>query len=284
MTLLDPRLHAVRADAADRALQGKVERPVYLDPVEKTVAAASTPLRREPRHDSRQDTEILHGERVKVFEETAEGWAWVQLETDGYVGWCAAEALRPVGREPTHRVAVLRTFVYPGPDLKLPPVMLISLEAAVAVLGQEGDFARTEAGYVFSRHLRPLGSPLQDWVSLAERFAGTPYYWGGRTSLGLDCSALVQLPMLACGLACPRDSDMQEATLGSPVEARDPSAFERGDLVFWKGHVAIALGGGTMLHANGFHMDTVIEPAAETIARIGAAGLPVTGVRRLSRG
>ncbi len=277
----DPRLNAIRPDAADRALAGRVDRPRYLDPAVKTVAAAAAPLRREPRSDAAQDSELLHGERVRVFEETAEGWAWVQLETDSYVGWCPADALAAPGPAPGHLVTSLRTFVYPGPDLKLPPLMWLSLGSRVAVLGEAGDYLRTDAGYVFARHLTPPGALPSDWVAVAARFVGTPYYWGGRTSLGLDCSGLVQLAMLACGMACPRDSDMQEAALGEPVATRDPDAFERGDLVFWKGHVAIALGDGRLLHANGFHMDTVIEPATETITRIAAAGLPVTSVRRI---
>ncbi|ESR24051.1 C40 family peptidase [Lutibaculum baratangense] len=282
MTALDPRLHAIRPDAADRALAGEVDRPRYLDPVAKVVSAASASLRREPRPDSRQDTELLHGERVKLFEETPEGWAWVQSESDGYVGWCPAGALETPGPAPTHRVAALRTWVYPGPDLKMPPLMLVSLNSEVAVLDLEGDFARIPAGFVFARHLRALDDPLCDWVAVAERFVGTPYYWGGRTSLGLDCSALVQMAMGACGLSCPRDSDMQERTLGAPVEPVPTDGWRRGDLVFWKGHVAIALGDGRLLHANGHHMDTVIEPAGTVVERILAKeGCPVSSVRRV---
>ena len=280
MTELDPRLNAIRPDAADARLAAQVERPRYLEPVERQIVAASTSLRREPRSDSRQDSELLHGERVRVFEETPEGWAWVQLVADSYVGWCASEALGAV-EAPTHRVAPLRTYVYPGPDLKLPPLMQLSINALVAVAGEEGKFARTGAGFIYAAHLMPIGRHETDWVDVAGRFVGTPYFWGGRTSLGLDCSALVQLSMQACGMACPRDSDMQEKALGTPVNDWEPASLRRGDLVFWKGHVAIGLGGGDLLHANGFHMDTVIEPAERTIARIAGEGLPVSSVRRL---
>lgn len=281
MSDLDPRLNAIRDDAADRSLSGQVDRPRYLDPVPRTLVAGSAPLRRQPRHDVGLDTELLHGERVHLFEETDEGWAWVQLETDSYVGWCPSEALGEPGAEPTHVVSALRTFVFPGADLKLPPIMHVSFGSRVAVLDWEGDYALTEGGYVYWRHLRPLHEFPKDWVAVAERFLGTPYYWGGRTSLGLDCSALVQLALVAGGWHCPRDSDMQENMLGQPIEERDPYAFRRGDLVFWRGHVAIALGDGWVLHANGHHMETVIEPARAAIDRIGDQGLPITSVRRL---
>lgn len=280
MRPLDRRLHAWRADLADAGLKGQVEAARFVAGTPALVRAASAPLRREPRPDAPLDTEALHGESVRVFEETAEGWAWVQLDGDGYVGWCPSEALGRPGEAATHRVARLRTFVYPGPSIKLPPLMLLSMNAAVAVLDTEGAFARTDTGFIWAGHLAPLGERTADWVAVAELFVGTPYLWGGRTSLGLDCSALVQMALAAAGIACPRDSDMQEAAFGLPAVAFDPEALVRGDLIFWKGHVAIARGDGTIVHANGHHMETVIEPAAGAVARIRKAGLAVTSVGR----
>lgn len=281
MAVLDPRLHAVRPDLADIRLKGRVEARRFVEGVPRRVAAASAPLRRSPRPDAALDTEALHGEMLRVFEETAEGWAWVQLDGDGYVGWCPAGALAEPGPEPTHRVRGLRTFAFPGPSIKLPPVMLLSLNARVAASGPDGPFLRTEAGWIYGAHLAPLAAREPDWVAVAGRFVGTPYLWGGRTSVGLDCSGLVQMAMAAAGLACPRDSDMQERALGTPVDRHDLSALRRGDLMFWKGHVAVARGDGTIVHASGHHMEVVIEPVAEAIARIAGAGLEVTSIRRL---
>lgn len=280
-TDLHPRLTAARPDLADSRLRGIVTADRYVDGTVRRVVDGSAPLRRDPRPDSPLDTEFLHGETVRVFEETAEGWAWVKADRDGYVGWCPAAAFGPADAAPTHRVRVLRTFVYPGPAIKLPPLAMLSMNSPVAVSSIDGDFARTDIGFVHAGHLVRLGDCAPDWVAVADAFLGTPYLWGGRTSIGLDCSALVQMALTAAGIACPRDTDMQEAGLGRVIDERDPARLERGDLVFWKGHVAIARGDGSMVHANGHHMETVIEDIAGAISRIEAAGLPVTSVRRL---
>jgi len=280
MTALHPRLTPARPDLADKRLEGTVTASRFVEGAAKQVVAASAPLRREPRSDSALDTELLHGETVRVFEETAEGWAWIQLDTDGYVGWCPAEALGAVGPAPTHRVTILRTFVYPGPSIKQPPLMMLSMNARVAVASSDDHFARTDAGFIYARHLVPLETFEPDWVGVAERFVGTPYLWGGRTSIGLDCSALVQMAMTAAGLPCPRDTDMQEGALGTDLGVNDLTGLQRGDLLFWKGHVAVARGDATMVHANGHHMDTVVEPIEEAVARIAREGLSVTSVKR----
>ncbi len=132
-------------------------------------------------------------------------------------------------------------------------------------------------------HLKPIGDNESDFVSVAERFLGVPYLWGGKTALGLDCSGLVQIALAACGVACPRDSDMQERALGLAAGDAGFLQFKRGDLVFWKGHVAIVRDAANLLHANAFHMAVVIEPITEAVARIRAAGSEVTGLRRIAR-
>ncbi|MEJ8570872.1 C40 family peptidase [Microbaculum marinum] len=281
MNQLHPRLNAFRTDLADARLQGRVSAERFVEGAPRQVVTASAPLRRDPHPDAPLDTELLHGESVRVFEETAEGWAWVQSDSDGYVGWCPGEALGAVGAPPTHRVRTLRTFVYPGPSIKLPPVTMLSINCRVAATEQDEQFVRIGSGFVYARHLAPADAYETDWVGVAESFLGTPYLWGGRTSIGLDCSALVQMAMTAAGLPCPRDTDMQEEALGTPVQADDLASLERGDLLFWKGHVAIARGDATMVHANGHHMDTVIEPIDGANRRIARAGLDVTSVRRL---
>ena len=180
---------------------------------------------------------------------------------------------------------MLRTHAYPGPSIKLPPRMALSLGARLKIVGREGDFAVSADGlHLWARHLAESGSREPDHVAVAERFLETPYLWGGRTSEGIDCSGLVQTALDAAGVASPRDSDMIEAGSGEPIAIDDPrTPLERGDLVFWKGHVGIMRDSATLLHANGWHMKTVSEPLAEVRDRIAASGGgKVTSVRRLA--
>ncbi|MGA7490325.1 MAG: NlpC/P60 family protein [Xanthobacteraceae bacterium] len=250
------------------------------------VAEPTAPLRRAPSPDAPLDTEALKGERVTVYETTEEGWAWGQLEADGYVGFIPAGALRDPGPAPTHKVAALRTLVFPGPSVKLPPIEALPLGCRLAITRVEAPFAVTATGgYVPARHLAALDSAESDFVAVAERFLGAPYLWGGKTSLGLDCSGLVQVALAACGMPCPRDSDMQEAALGESLQPPlDFSTLRRGDLMFWKGHVAVVRDAATLVHANAFHMAVAFEPIREAIARVRAAGSEVTSVHRLQPG
>lgn len=279
----DRRITPARSDLADERLRGTVDATRYSAGTVRRVAAPSTPLRPHPSPEAPFDTEALMGERLRVYDEH-EGWAWGQLETDGYVGYLSAEALGPEDPAPTHRVAALRSFVHPGPNLKLPPLAHLSLGAAVPVLGREGEWAKIgSAAFVFAAHLKPLGENESDFVAVAERFLGTPYLWGGKTSLGLDCSGLIQLSLAAAGIPAPRDTDMQLEALGEPVmPAPDLSGLARGDLIFWKGHMGVMLDPERLLHANGHHMAVAIEPlrVAEERIRLNSYG-PIVAVKRL---
>ena len=279
----DPRLTPARPDLAANYLKGKVSAARFVAGELREVVEAQAPVRRAPAPDAPLDTEALKGERVTVYETTDEGWAWGQLETDRYVGWLPANALSAPGPLPTHRVAALRTIVFPGPSIKLPPIEMLSLGARLAIVRGQDNFAVTATGgYVPQVHLAPLPTVEKDFIAVAERFVGVPYLWGGKTSLGLDCSALVQLALAACGIACPRDSYMQEEALGRPIDpGGNLSNLHRGDLVFWQGHVAIARDRDTLVHANSYHMAVAIEPTVAAIARICVDGRPPTSVRRI---
>jgi cell wall-associated NlpC family hydrolase len=284
MPAFDPRLTPARADLAAKHLEGKVPAARYVEGRVVEVVAPAAPLRRAPRPDAALDTEALKGERVTIYDTNEDGWSWGQLAADRYVGWLPSAALAPPGPAPTHRVAALRTLVFPGPSIKLPPLEALPLGVTLAIAHVKDRMAITPAGaYLPAQHLVPIASYEPDFVAVAERFVGAPYLWGGKTVLGLDCSGLVQTALTACGMACPRDSDMQEAALGERVAAGDFSDWRRGDLVFWKGHVAIVRDPTSVLHANAFHMAVAIEPLADALARISAAGSEVTSVRRIAR-
>jgi hypothetical protein len=280
MTSYDPRITPARPDLAASHLAGKVEAARFADGYVREVAEPQAPLRRSPSPDAPLDTEALKGERVTIYDSNEEGWSWGQLAADSYVGWLPSSALRDPGPPPTHRVAVPRTLVFPGPSIKLPPSEGLSFGCRLAIKRIEGPLAVTDSnGFVPACHLKPADTGELDFVAIAERFIGVPYLWGGRTSLGIDCSGLVQLALTASGVTCPRDSDMQERALGSAALL---SELQRGDLLFWKDHVAIARDATTLIHANAFHMAVAFESAQEAIERIAAAGSEVTSVRRIS--
>jgi hypothetical protein len=277
----DPRRHAYRDDLAAEALRGLVEAPLYAAPVPMQVMRSAAPLRRGPDASLGYETELLAGEIFDVYA-VANGFAWGQARRDSYVGYCVAEALGPLQSPPTHRVSALRSFLYPGPGMKTTPLDYLPYGAEVAVEAREGDYARTSLGFLYAAHLEKLDLHKSDPVSEAERFLGVPYLWGGKSSLGLDCSGLVQTACFACGIASPRDSDMQEAELGSPLPLpNDPAHLPRGALLFWPGHVALAQGDGRMIHANAFHMQVVSEDIIPALARIAGKGPGLRSVRLL---
>jgi cell wall-associated NlpC family hydrolase len=279
---LDPRVTPARPDLAAAHLRGQVQAARFVEGTLRRIFAPVVGLRQAPRHDAEIQTEALFGERVTIYEATEEGWAWGQLELDGYVGWLPASAVTEVGPPPTRRVAALGTFMFARPDIKTVPAAAFPFGCRFTIMRDEGGFAvSNEGGYIPLQHLVPLAHSESDYVATARRFLGVPYLWGGRSSLGLDCSALVQLALQAAGVDCPRDSDMQ-AGLGAAVDfAGDISKLKRGDLIYWQGHIGLVVGEGRFLHANAHHMAVAEEPLAEAIHRIRAGGLEILTVRRL---
>jgi cell wall-associated NlpC family hydrolase len=282
-TKLDPNLHPVRPDLAASRYRGVVAAKRFADPVTYKVTAGVCPVRKEPAGDGEQLSQALHGDYVDILEER-DGFGWGQMLSDGYVGWFDMDALSAPVQSPTHRVIALRTYGYSGPSVKSAPHFLLSLNATVTVTDQtEGNLVFCgRSGWIAASHLAPIGTGFaSDPVSVAEQFLHAPYQWGGRESLGLDCSGLVQIAHLARGIALPRDSYMQRE-VGEAVEiGADLSGLKRGDLVCWRGHVGLMVDGAHMIHANGYHAATVIEPLAEAVARIDAQYGPILTVRRL---
>jgi hypothetical protein len=265
----DPRVTAVQGDLASVTLQGLVPAKTYQTPVPMQVSAAVVPVRAAPVGDAEQWDQLIFGEGFDLLAEI-DGFGWGQARRDGYVGYVALDALSAPVLAPTHRVSALRTYGFSEPSIKSAPIGLYSLNALVTMEAREGRFVRTaRAGWFVESQLYPIGQFDTDPVAVAERFLGAPYQWGGRESLGLDCSGLVQQAFYACGLTCPRDTDMQAAQIGTAI---DGSELRRGDLVFWKGHVGLMQDAVTLLHANAHHMAVESEPLDGAILRIEAAG------------
>ena len=279
-TPFDPRRTPARSDLAAAHLQGVIDAPHYAQGRPMRVVDEAIALRARAEGDCSLDTQVLHGEAVMVYE-MDEGWAWGQALADGYVGYMSADALVESGAAPSHKVIVPRTFLYPADNMKMPVLGALPLGALVEARAVRGDFTQLASGlFVVSAHLADICVHQPDFVSVAEGFQAAPYLWGGKTWLGLDCSGLVQIALQAAGVAAPRDTDMQQAELGTALAA--DAALQRGDLVFWRGHVGVMQDAEHLLHASGHHMQVVSEPFSQARARIAARSQgDVTAIRRL---
>lgn len=281
MSAVDRRRWPANGRVAAARLKGRAEAARFTEGQGDRIAQPVADLCAAP--GGKRDRQLLFGAAVTVYE-LAQGWAFVEAQADGYTGYVAEAALAGgVGDAPSHWLVARSSQAYAAADLKSPDRMALSLGAQVHVTAWENDFAATEAGWIPRQHLAPLGAPgARDPVALAERLLGTPYLWGGNSAFGVDCSGLVQLPLQMLGMTCPGDSDMQARELGVALEPDAP--LERGDLVFWKGHVAWVAGPDLILHANAGTMSVAFEGIGAAIARIEAAGDgPVTLRRRLVR-
>lgn len=279
---LDRRLNAYREDLAEARLRGLIEAKRYVEGKPATVSVPVTPLRARPDLACGTDTELLYGETARVLD-VADGWAWVKSELDGYVGYVPHGALKEELPPPTHIVQVQRTFAYRGADLRFPQAFALSMGSRLTVVGETETrgtryFLLDDGLAVIAHHCAPAGHPVaEDYVSVAARMLETPYLWGGRSGFGIDCSGLVQLSMLMTGRPVPRDTDMQVEAIGRPIGREE---LVRGDLVFWKGHVAIMEDEKTLLHANGHTMTVAREGLDDAIRRIGWLYAQPTGYRR----
>lgn len=285
MTVLDRRLNAFRADLADEALRGSVDAARFTAGRLACVAVPVLDLKGRPSPDAGLDTQLLIGDEVTVFDE-AEGWCWIRSVRDSYVGYVSSAGLASEREAATHVVAAPRTFAYRAADMKIPATAAYSMGSRLRIVGSAETrgtaYALLATGEALvANHLRPLDEVEPDFVSVAERMEHTPYLWGGTSAFGIDCSGLVQLSMRMTGRTVLRDTDMQAASLGEPLSIGDDlEGLQRGDLVFWKGHVAIMLDGENIIHANGHSMMVSREPLREAVDRIAWLYGRPTGFRR----
>ncbi len=276
---LDPRLTPARGDVAAAHLRGVVEAQRFVEATPFQVTAGVAALRRDPQGGAEMVGQQRLGEAFDVYDER-EGWGWGQTRADGYVGYVEMDALSAPVLAPDLKLTALRSYVFSAPDIRSAPRFLVSLNSRFTQERREGDFIHVaRAGWIAAVHLAPLTHRAPDWVAVAERFLGAPYLWGGKESLGLDCSGLIQMALAAAGIDAPRDTDMQEAMVG--VEADIAAPRRRGDLVFWRGHVGVMVDGTRLLHANGTWMETVLEPLEDVAARMAPKEGPITSVRHV---
>ncbi len=281
MTELDPRIFAYREDLAAASLRDRVRAPRYSEGEVRQVAASSALIRVAPKFDAPFATEALSGELVTVYD-IRDGWAWVQLREDGYVGYTTLDCLSAVVEENTHRVSARLTYLYPAPDIKRPPITKLSFSSTVAPIRKlDGRFFElSRGGFIFADHLVGIRERARDFVRVAERMVGVPYLWGGKTTLGIDCSGLVQISLQAAGVPFPRDTDMQMGSAGEPIDPSNLDAIQRGDLLFWQGHVAIAQSPDWMIHASGHNMEVVVEQIRRAVERTAESHGPLLAILR----
>lgn len=272
------RLVPARPDLAAEDLRGRVEAERFACGQPRQVTADLLDLTLTPDTGTGIATQLLHGEGFTVYESRADGLCWGQSALDGYVGYVATDGLGPPEAGEEMIVTALASHVYAEPRLKARSSRELPFRARLRVAGREGGYTRLASGeFVPTTHLEPARG---DFVAQAERLIGAPYLWGGRSPRGLDCSSLVQLALDAVGFPAPRDSDMQAATIGQALV--EDAALQRGDLIFWKGHIGILTDPATLLHANAYHMAVAVEPLAAAVKRIAAGGDgPVTFRRRI---
>ena len=272
----DRRTTPANGRVAASHLQGQVQADAFVAGNPASIAAAVVDLCRVP--GGLRDRQLLLGTPVSVYE-IRDGWAFVQSGLDQYVGYVRVAAVG-AATPPTHRVGTLATHAYAGEDIKSGDLMALTFGARVAVSAERSRFYETPQGYIPKKHLRPLDRPFTDPATVAQLHFGVPYLWGGNSTGGIDCSGLVQAALLACDIACPGDSDMQRVALGAELDAGAP--LQRGDLLFWAGHVGMMVDAETLIHANAHHMAVAYEPVATAILRIAAqGGGDVTARRRL---
>lgn len=279
----DRRVTPARPDLVAAALRDRIDSPRYAEPRRAYITWPVADLRPRPDAAASLDTQLLYGEQVDVYDVEG-GWAWLQAAEDRYVGYCDARAFAWGAETATHRVTALSAPLHPSPDLKSPVQAALPMNALIHLVAHERRYHQLSDGrWIAEQHFAPISHLVHDWVATAERFFGVPYVWGGTTVAGIDCSGLIQAALRRAGIACPRDTDMQERELGEYRMQEDGSVppFGRGDLLFWRGHVGVMLDAERLLHANAHHMSVAIEPVDEAIARIATAGAPLKAVKRL---
>ncbi|SPF79648.1 C40 family peptidase [Pseudoprimorskyibacter insulae] len=265
--MTDPRTTFANGFVAHSTLRGTVTAQRYTDGMLMCVTTPVAPIHRSATTPD-LDRQVQYGRTVRVLDKQGER-CFARDEASGHVGYIPHAALGPVARS-THVVATRQTLLFRAPDIKSPEPMPLGLGAQLTITAHDGKFAVTDHGfYAVASHLRHRDMPSTDFVAVAESLLGVPYLWGGNSAFGIDCSGLVSMALENSAMSCPADSDQQAEALGADVT---DGTYQRGDLLFWRGHVAILVDPQTLIHANAHHMAVAYEPLDQAIKRIATQG------------
>jgi cell wall-associated NlpC family hydrolase len=265
--MTDPRLIAFNGRVAADELKGQVKAEQFVKGESARISSPIADLRVVP--NGNRERQLLHGEQIKIYEELPDNF-FVQADKDQYVGYVSKSAISRSLKEPTHKVIAPVCHAYPDPDFKSEPILQLTMGASVVVLKEKNRFCQIEQGWISNQTVSPMPSGFSDPVTVAETLIHAPYLWGGNSALGIDCSGLVQLSCTMCQIDCPADSDLQAQSVGTVLGLKDK--LKRGDLIFWKGHVAWVAAPDMLFHANTFHMAAVWENLNSAIKRIDEKG------------
>ena len=222
-------------------------------------------------------TQLLYGDSFKIIKRTG-SWIKIKNNLDGYKGFIKKRNF-PLNKKNTHKVCNLFANLYEKPNLKFKIKKRISFGSKVRITEKINKFYKFDNFWVKKNDLKTIKYKTKNIFEGLNKFLGTKYVWGGKHFSGIDCSALVQLFFNFNNKYCPRDSKDQLKYFKKKVKLKN---IKKNDLIFWKGHVAVAVSNNRLIHAYGPLKKTIAMPIGRTIARIyKTANLKVIGIRRV---
>ena len=225
-------------------------------------------------------TQILLGEKFitqKKFRRFYKGYK----AYDKYKGFIEAKDLHLDKGEKTHKIISKDCNLYKKPKNKYKTNKKIFFNSKISILHNKNNFIQTTVGWILKKNAKPINFKKKHFLDNVKLYLNTKYLWGGNSPKGLDCSALVQELLKFNNIYCPRDSKDQKKFFKKEITIKD---IKKGDLLFWKGHVAIAVNNKKLVHAFGTRKKVVIMGIKETIKKIySKSKLPLLCVKRIKK-